>query len=854
VIKKSLLAVCVAGLLVMSVSSAVTRSRDDFEEIYNENFLPSSVSEIDEEEYRDIYGDVEYTNSISERAERIGEIEETGPEISELSIGDLWELELFGNSYEIIIDDIGPRGETLSGRGTVKDSDFGFMTLSCLGGKLSTTIELPEKNRQYALRYDGRVGEHHVYQRSLDEIGGLEPIDHGSPYLNHEVEGSNSFTSRDMIDSTDKYQYLSNSESMEMDTSKSDTDTNSDTEIGVMIVYTESAAEWAEDNEGDIENVINEAHERSNVVANNSDIGIDFELVHTAQVDYQERRDDLERLTHSNDGYMEEIHQWRLEYGADLVSLFAEMEYGGQGWLLNEADGRTDSGFSMTSVERASDTYTHIHEMGHNMGAHHHKEQTIQPGPGLYNYSAGWRDTDYKISTVMTYRSGMAFEDGINTTHIPYFSNPEIEHPEYGVRIGDPEDADNARTLRETKEVVSEYSEVSEIEDWKDLHEVREDLGGYYELVNDLDENTEDYDELVDTEEGWEPIGERGYGDYRFLVYSKSFTGYFDGNGYDIKDLYINRSGEDCIGLFGVTDYGAEFMNLGVVDAEIIGGDGNNIASLIGRNNCGKISAAYAEGEVSGNWRVGGLVGYSGGTLLNSYAAVDVVGIDSVGGLVGSIPFLEDGMIENTYSIGEVSGDNDVGGLIGNNYGTVIDSFWNVETSGMDTSDGGTGLTTEEMRNVSTYTDTETEGLEEPWDFVSDPYDDEGDESVWDLDEEINDGYPFLSCGFADLTIDIKGEGSVDINPDLYKFELGMEIELSAIAEENWKFVEWTGDVPEGEEKEDTMIVTMNEDKEITAHFEEKDVLDHIRDISGFTSTLLLLAVVMAVTIYKKKR
>lgn len=841
--------------VVAGTSESIEGTYSD-EDQYGERIsLPSSVSEIDEGEYRDIYDDIGYTNSISEKAKRVGKIDESGPNISELSIEDVWKLELFEKSYEIIIGDIERRGKTISGRGTLKDSNFGFMTVSSHSGKLSVTIELPEENTQYALRYNDQIDEHHIYQRSLDEVNsietnGLYPAENSylnngriknsvlntrSPENDHDyesyhgfqreesIESSNSFSSKDVIDSSDSAQSISKATSVEQDTSETVIDTNSDTEIGVMIVYTENAAKWAEDNEGGIENVINEAHERSNIVADNSDLGIDFELVHTGQVDYQEdnSRADLERLTNPQDGYMDEVHQWRLEYGADLVSLFADFDYiGGMGWLLDEADGRTDAGFSMSAVQRASDTHVHIHEMGHNMGAGHHKDQLHRTaGPGLFNYSAGWRDTDNKISTIMTYQSGRAFEDGVNTTWIPYFSNPDIEHPDYGVQIGDPEDADNARTLRETKETVSKYSEITEIEDWKDLHEVRDDLGGYYELVDDLDENTKGYDELIDTEDGWKPIGEKGYsdyyGDYRYPPYAKSFTGFFDGNGHEIKDLYINRSGEDGIGLFGVTNHGAEVMKVGVVDAEIIARDGYNIGLLIGRNDDGKISATHAEGDVSGNWRVGGLVGYNGGTLLNSYAAVDVSGTDDVGGLIGSNPLQTDGWIENCYAIGDVTGNNDVGGLIGSNFGTVTSSFWNVQTSGQDDSDGGTGKMTEEMKDVSTYTDTNTTGLEEPWDFVDSPNDDEGNEEIWDIDEDegVNDGYPYL----------------------------------------RWKY--------EVEEDDENDILDRIRDETRDIFGGIRDIFDidlpdrpDNRDIPGFNTVLLLLSVILAVPIYQKNK
>ncbi len=73
----------------------------------------------------------------------------------------------------------------------------------------------------------------------------------------------------------------------------------------------------------------------------------------------------------------------------------------------------------------------------------------------------------------------------------------------------------------------------------------------------------------------------------------------------------------------------------------------------------------------------------------------------------------------------------------------MSDSFWDVETSGMEESDGGTGKTTAEMMDIATFTDTETKGLEEPWDMVAvDPGESDGDH-IWNMVD--GETYPFLS-------------------------------------------------------------------------------------------------------------
>ena len=169
-----------------------------------------------------------------------------------------------------------------------------------------------------------------------------------------------------------------------------------------------------------------------------------------------------------------------------------------------------------------------------------------------------------------------------------------------------------------------------------------------------------------------------------------------------------------------------------------------NIGGLVGGNNQGGvITESFSAGNVSSTGHsIGGLVGLNYGTLENTYATGNVDGDYEVGGLVGRH---FSSTLSNSYSTGYVSGNNYAGGLIGRrDTGTVSNCFWDNETSGRLASAGGTGKNTSDMKDVSTYTDTGTLGLDDPWDFVDDPYDDIGTEDFWDISVLVNDGYPFL--------------------------------------------------------------------------------------------------------------
>ena len=234
------------------------------------------------------------------------------------------------------------------------------------------------------------------------------------------------------------------------------------------------------------------------------------------------------------------------------------------------------------------------------------------------------------------------------------------------------------------------------------------------------------------------------------------FAGTFDGNGHVISNLHV-ESGSHA-GLFGWVASTGKIINLGLQRVTIHGV--RAVGGLVVRNY-GTISACYSTGSVSGSYDAGGLVGYNYGAISACYSTGSVTGDDAVGGLVGAN---EDGSIVACYSTGSITGNHEVGGLVGENDGSIAvsystatvsgdwyvgglvgenddrilacystgtitgdwyvgglvgdnedgsitSSFWDREASGQSSSDGGTGLTTAEMRHISLY-------LDAGWDFV----------------------------------------------------------------------------------------------------------------------------------------
>jgi hypothetical protein len=262
-------------------------------------------------------------------------------------------------------------------------------------------------------------------------------------------------------------------------------------------------------------------------------------------------------------------------------------------------------------------------------------------------------------------------------------------------------------------------------------------MGAHFALVNDIDLGSIDF----------------------YIIGSElsPFSGSFDGNGHAVSHLTLK--GEGPLGMFAQLASGAEVKDLGVVDANITG-SWDYVGGLVGSNgswdwatpggtimNCystgaasgeyyvgglvgfndGTVTQCYSGGAVDGNAAVGGLVGLNGyrGTVIQCYCSAAVSGSYDVGGLAGGSYY--GGQVAYCYSIGVVSGKGRAGGLVGDGYvDSITSSFWDTQTSGQATSAGGIGKTTAEMHTAKTF-------LDAGWDFVGETA--KGTADIWWIDE-----------------------------------------------------------------------------------------------------------------------
>ncbi len=205
------------------------------------------------------------------------------------------------------------------------------------------------------------------------------------------------------------------------------------------------------------------------------------------------------------------------------------------------------------------------------------------------------------------------------------------------------------------------------------LQEMKDDLDAYYVILNDIDASgTESWN----GGDGFEPIGT-----YTIDTPTDGFTGSLNGYGYTISGLYIDRSTEDYVGLFGCVSDGGVVQNVNITNARINGKISIGILSGIIKSeeidaetslsNCsvsGTVSGDDIQGSLSGAiYSFGGYVSLqncsSSSTVTTSNTASDftggLCGRSMVNSTSGNI------YIENCSSYGYVSGENHVGGFSG---------------------------------------------------------------------------------------------------------------------------------------------------------------------------------------------
>lgn len=235
------------------------------------------------------------------------------------------------------------------------------------------------------------------------------------------------------------------------------------------------------------------------------------------------------------------------------------------------------------------------------------------------------------------------------------------------------------------------------------------------------------------------------------------------------SSINISSDKQDVGGFIGYNYQTSIEESYSTGSVTLTGQSSTKSGGFVGYNNLGTISLCYSLSSVSSeDTEVGGFVGYNEGTIEKCYAFASVVGKGTVGGFVGenvntgsilncysrgTVTATGAGHvylggfvgsnslqaeISNCYSTGFVSAPNttftDLGGFVGDNNtsapqsyrGIITDCYWDSNTSGLSSSDGGQGESTSNMKIQSTFTN---------WNF----------NNIWVLNESFNNGYPYLN-------------------------------------------------------------------------------------------------------------
>jgi len=371
-------------------------------------------------------------------------------------------------------------------------------------------------------------------------------------------------------------------------------------------------------------------------------------------------------------------------------------------------------------------------------------------GGGLVGDNSGTVSDSYSTGsvTVLSYVGGLLGCNRLGTVSNSYYNYEEVLiNGEHIITVGALSDEGfeqwlaNDKSLNVNERLPQEngYHVISDVSDLKELLAFGQDDSVRFRLKSDLD--------LGATADFYIPY----------------LAGQFDGNGHKISGLSLDLDFVSAVGLFGYIAPGGKVTGLAVENANIAGnssiggivglnyGDVSNscfAGSVAGEDNVGglagasvgTVSSCHSTGSVTGKQYVGGLVGRNDGTVNNSYSTGNAIGDRAVGGLVG---WNREGTVSMCYATGSVTSNACLGGLTCTNSGTISNSFWDTESSRQATSNGGTGKTTAEMKDIDTFMDTETEGLDEPWDITAVATGETDPSYIWN----IVDGqtYPFLS-------------------------------------------------------------------------------------------------------------
>ena len=238
--------------------------------------------------------------------------------------------------------------------------------------------------------------------------------------------------------------------------------------LDILMLYTASAAQRLEQaGWGPPATFTQHAMDYLNLVLRNNRVTVTANMVHQEAApsvldEYTHPLDPLERNG--------EVHDLRVEHGADLVHLFFNTQTGYCG-LANlmvrrhTAANFWPSGYGITSVaggcvsaerlvrpdEHANHVETFAHEIGHNLGANHDPDNTgLDPADAIFPYAFG----HHNFTPQPNRKSVMSYNEG---RQLPFFSTVRLK-PD-GYTLGVANERENERAVQQTVHIAVRLSD-----------------------------------------------------------------------------------------------------------------------------------------------------------------------------------------------------------------------------------------------------------------------------------------------------------------------------------------------------------------------------------------------------------
>mmetsp|Transcript_15308 Transcript_15308/g.21320 ORF Transcript_15308/g.21320 Transcript_15308/m.21320 type:complete len:485 (+) Transcript_15308:64-1518(+) len=243
-------------------------------------------------------------------------------------------------------------------------------------------------------------------------------------------------------------------------------------EIDIMVVWTRDAecgqsnlptgCGLDSDTEENMRGLIDLAIEETNVAYDLSGVHVELKLVHAERrTDYNESYHGiasshaLSALLIKDDGVMDDIHQKRDHYGADMVAMLIN---GNKYCGMAHQGPKEELAFAVVNYKCATGQFSFAHELAHNMGAQHDRGSLFAcKVPNRYNYA--YCDPDAAFRSIMAYpcTAGQCDNNvGGGCRRVQRFSNSAGNYN--GNRIGSV-NSDNARQINNAAHIISAFRE-----------------------------------------------------------------------------------------------------------------------------------------------------------------------------------------------------------------------------------------------------------------------------------------------------------------------------------------------------------------------------------------------------------